>query len=200
MRGEWIEKGYTASFSELLIDSGAYSLLGDPTLKICLNEYADWASRFPNATAVAGLDSIDGDFRESLKNYAVGPGFPTFHDTDPDWLLDELIPISRERGGWLGIGIKPDPTRNGREEWLKRTLRRIPSDIHVHGWALRIYSHFSRIDSFDSTAWWQVAMRFRKTLGNWLTYAEALELSLKQIERETKLVAEDSTDQEEMFS
>ena len=181
----WIEKGYVASFDRLLLDSGAFSEMNSGTV-IDLGEYAEWASRFRHVDAVAGLDDINGDWRLSLKRYEKGIGFPTMHDTDPEEVLGELIPIARERGGWIGIGIKPNPTRAGREDWLRRILDRIPDEIHVHGWALRAYSHLTRIDSFDSTTWWHDAMRIRGVLGEWATYAEALELSIKRIQRTSR--------------
>lgn len=182
----WMQKGYAASFSRLLLDSGAYSV-HTKSVTVDLVEYSDWVAQFKHVDAVAGLDDIGGDWRKSLKAYEQGIGFPTIHDTDPDHLIDELIPISRERGNWLGVGICPNPTRTGREDWLRRTLERVPKDIHVHGFALRTYSHVTRMDSFDSTSWWRCAMRIRKEMGTWLTFAEALELSIKQIQRTARM-------------
>ena len=195
--GEWLGKGYAASFSRLLLDSGAFSAMNSGAT-IDLSEYAEWASRFRQVDAVAGLDSILGDSRQSLRNYEAGIGFPTMHDTDGDALLDELIPIAKERGGWIGIGIKPNPTRAGREDWLRRTLDRIPDDLHVHGWALRAYSHLTRFDSFDSTEWWRSAMRIRRDLGDWLTYGEALDLSIKRIMRTARIPEKEAQPQKEL--
>ena len=182
----WIEKGYSSSFSHLLIDSGSYSEMAsgftlDPVA------YFEWADRFPSACAVAGCDSIDGDWRLSLERYKLG-GFPTFHSTDPEGLLPDLLDISRERGWWIGIGVKPNPTRAGFGAWIARTLDRIPEGFHVHGWALCEYSYLSRFDSFDSTAWWRNALSIRAKLGDWCSYSEALELSIKKLIREPKAV------------
>ena len=108
---KWMERGYAASFDRLLLDSGAYSELTG-TAKVDIGAYFDWANRFKHVDAIAGLDDISGDWRRSMKNYKVG-GFPTIHDTDPEDLLPELISIAREQGkNWIGIGVKPNPTRS----------------------------------------------------------------------------------------
>ena len=154
--GKWIER-YIPSFSHLLIDSGAYSELTTGQ-KIDGHAYVDWVDKWcVMADAVAGLDDISGDWKRSLRNYEQFGGFPTYHDTDPPELLDDLLPIAYERGNWLGIGLLPP--RTGREEWLLRTLDRIPNDIHLHGWALRRYAHLRRFDSMDSTNWWRDALQ-----------------------------------------
>jgi hypothetical protein len=131
----WMDQ-YVPGYGKLLIDSGAYSEINSGK-SIDLSAYCDWSERWADrADAVAGLDDISGDWRKSLANYE-RVGFPTFHDTDPEELLPDLIDIARERRNWLGIGLLPP--RAGREDFLRRTLDRIPDDIHIHGWALRAY-------------------------------------------------------------
>lgn len=175
---------YQQSFSNILIDSGAYSEMSSGVV-IDIEEYAEWASRWVDrADAIAGLDDIRGDWRKSLKNYE-RLGFPTFHDTDPEELLPELIDISRERGNWLGIGLLPP--REGKEEWVMRTLERIPDDIHVHGWAMRRYRHLTGFSSMDSTNWWRDGMMVRTKLP-WLTPSESLALVMLRYERESRNV------------
>lgn len=178
-----------STFSRILLDSGAFSMhTTGKTVEI--SEYQDWVSRFPYVDAVAGLDSIEGDHALSLRNYSQMECFPTIHDTDPTdgGYLDELISISREQGrNWLGVGISPNPTRLGRDEWLRSTLDRVPSDIHVHGFALRVYSHLPRFDSFDSTAWQRNAISIRRTLGDWLMHDESVELAIAKIYRSARL-------------
>ena len=167
------------SFERLLLDSGAYSELNTGQA-IDLGAYVEWAEKFHWADAWAGLDDISGDWKRSLKNYKAG-GFPTIHNTDPPELLDDLIPMAREQGGgWLGVGIKPK--RQGKEPWLRETLERVPEDIHVHGWALGLYTHVPRLDSIDSTHWWREAMKYRTQMP-WLTYGEALEIAVKKVQR-----------------
>jgi hypothetical protein len=67
----------------------------------------------------------------------------------------------------------------------------VPEDFHIHGWALRAYSHVRRIDSMDSTNWWRDAMQLRRDLP-WLTYGETLELVVKRYQREQRIFREDT--------
>lgn len=90
-----------------------------------------------------------------MANYEAFPGgFPTIHESDSPELLSDLVPMARERGKWLGVGLLP-ATRQARkgEPWLRQTLARVPDDIHVHVWAGRLYTHIRRVDSVDSTNW-----------------------------------------------
>lgn len=177
-RSKWIEE-YVPSFGKLLIDSGAFSVMSSGAV-VDVYEYKDWSERTVNrAEAVAGLDDIVGNWRKSLRNYEKIPwSFPTFHDTDPDKLLDDLVAMARERGGWLGIGLKPP--RHTKETWVRKTLDRIPDDIHVHGWALGQFKHLKRLDSIDSTAWFRYAFDLKAhPLCKHLTYAECLEIVVK---------------------
>lgn len=181
----WLDR-YQQCYPRLLIDSGAYSEMttGKP---VDVVEYIDWSQRWDGlADAVAGLDDISGDWRRSLANYEHG-GFPTFHDTDPHELLDDLIGIAKERGRWIGIGLKPP--REGKERFVRETCDRIPDGIHVHGWALRRYWHVPRLDSVDSTNWWRDGMAVRKQLP-WLNYGEALEIVVKRYQREQRQIVE----------
>lgn len=172
---------WAPSFERVLLDSGAYSEINSGKT-IDLGEYVEWVKRFPWADAWAGLDSIDGDWRRSMDNYKSG-GFPTFHDTDPPDLLDELVAMSEERGGWIGIGVKPP--RNGKRRWIAETLIRIPNHIHVHGWALGAYKDMG-FDSVDSTNWWRDAFKVQRDYP-WLTPAEALEIIVKRYRRVGRL-------------
>ena len=178
------------SFADVLIDSGAYSERRSG-IKIDLEEYIDWVAQFPWVVAWAGLDDISGDWRRSLANFARG-GFPTIHNTDPPEFLDDLIPIARERGNWIGVGI--DPPREGNEDWVRDTVERIPDDLHVHGFALGLYSHLPGIDSIDSTHWWREAMKYRDSMP-WLTYGETLEISVKKAQRHRKVLVCEEGDQ-----
>ena len=174
------------SFDRILIDSGAYSELNSG-VAIDVQEYVEWAEKHHWADAYAGLDDISGDWKRSLRNYQAG-GFPTYHDSDPYELLDDLIPMARERGGWIGIGLKPP--RQGKERFLRDTLLRLPPDLNVHGWALGAYTHLERLDSIDSTHWWREAMKYRKWFP-WLTYGETLRIAVKKIQREPRMIVDD---------
>lgn len=181
---------YTPSFPHLLIDSGAYSELnsGKP---IDITAYKEWSAQWINhADAIAGLDDIRGDYKRSLKNYAEVPwSFPTMHDSDPWELLPELVSIAEERRTWLGIGLVPP--REGKESFIRKVCDSVPEGLHVHGWALRRYTHVRRLDSVDSGNWFMDAMKLRKQLP-WLTYGETLELIVKRYQRWTRAVRDRS--------
>jgi hypothetical protein len=185
----WLDK-YQQSFRRVLIDSGAYSAFttGKP---VDIVAYGEWAARWVgHADAIAGLDDISGDWRKSLANYEAMPlGFPTIHDSDPPELLRDLVQLARERGNWIGVGLTPP--RQGKERFVRWVCDNVPEDMHVHGWALRAYSHVRRIDSMDSTNWWRDAMQLRRDLP-WLTYGETLELVIKRYQREQRIFREDS--------
>jgi hypothetical protein len=187
---DWLHGGYQQSFKRILIDSGAYSELNSGK-KIDIAKYRDWSERWQgHADAIAGLDDIRGDWRRSLANYAEIPwGFPTWHDSDPLELLRDLVPMARERGGWIGIGLVPP--RQRKERIIREALGCIPDDLHVHGWALRAYTHIRRLDSVDSTNWWRDAMKLR-TLPDTkhLTYGECLEIVVKRYQRWTRDIRE----------
>lgn len=190
--GSWSEflSSYTQSFGELLLDSGAFSEFTRGK-KVDIEEYLDWVSRFPKKVNFAGLDDISGNWRRSLKNYERG-GFPTFHDTDPPELLDDLIQLSRERGNWIGIGLKPP--RHNKGEFIQSTLERIPADIHVHGWALRAYRKTHGLGSVDSTNWWRDSLNLRAKMP-WMTPFECLEIIVKREQRELLKTTDDADEQ-----
>jgi len=176
----WMDR-YQASYSRLLIDSGAFSELNSG-VKVDIDEYMEWADRWHgHADAVAGLDDISGDWRRSMQNYIDFPGgFPTIHDTDPPELLADLVSMAMRRNHWLGIGLKPP--RDGKERFVRCVCDNVPDGLHVHGWALRRYTHIRRLDSVDSTEWWRTAMAIRQKLP-WLTYGEALAIVVKKYQR-----------------
>lgn len=183
---DWLDRGYQQAFGRVLIDSGAYSVMTRGRA-VDLARYADFAERWRyTADAVAGLDDIGGDWRLSLANYGrlpAGLGFPTIHDTDPPELLADLVPIARERGGWLGVGLKPP--RHGKERFVRWVCDSVPDDLHLHGWALRAYARLRRFDSFDSTNWWRHAMSLRadRKLAH-LSYGECLDIVVRRYQRE----------------
>jgi len=184
---------WAPSYKRVMVDSGAYSLLNPKSkIQISLSEYIDWRECcLPYADSYAALDDIRGDTEKSLRNLEIDKvGFPTFHSTDEWEYLPQLIEIARSRPGkWLGIGIKPP--RQGHEDWVRDVIEQVPTDVWIHGWALGLYSHVPRIDSIDSCHWWQEAMKIRKNLP-WLTYGEALEITVKKVQRQHKLPEEDN--------
>jgi hypothetical protein len=178
---KWMDQ-YVPSFSRVLVDSGAYSEFNSGKV-IDGHAYRDWCQRWNDTAhidAIAGLDDIRGDWRRSLKNYELFGGFPTFHETDPPELLEDLLPIARERGRWLGVGLLPP--RSGKWRFVKETLARIPQGIHVHFWAGGEYCGHPRVNSCDSTNWLLDAMAYRKDLP-FLTMAECVELVVKRYKR-----------------
>lgn len=182
---------YQSTYSNLLIDSGAYTEFTTGK-KVDIGRYSEWASQWADhADAIAGLDSIAGDWKQSLANYEHFPlGFPTFHETDPREFLDDVIAIARDRRQWIGLGMLPD-TRRARQgwTWLRETLDRIPEDIHVHGWAMRAYTRARRLNSVDSTNWWRDAMKLRAIPDlSHLTYGECLAIVVKRYTRWDRVI------------
>lgn len=197
---DWLGKGYQQSFDRILIDSGAFSEFSSGK-KIDLTAYAEWAERWDgHADAVAGLDDIAGDWRRSLRNYEAFPlGFPTFHESDPPELLDDLVAMAKERTRWIGLGLLPP--RAGKEKWVRAALDRIPDGLHVHGWAMRRYTHCRRLDSVDSTNWWRDAMKLR-TMNDLshLTYGECLDIVVKRYQRWTRRIVEPVASEPGLFA
>lgn len=180
-KGPWLDD-YVPSFARLLIDSGAFTEFNSGK-KVDGVAYKDWQQRWQgieHVDAVAGLDDIRGDWRRSLKNYELYGGFPTFHESDPPELLDDLIPIARERGNWLGVGLIPP--RAGKWRFVRETLSRIPDGIHVHVWAGGEYAGHPRCNSVDSTNWFRDAWDYKNQLP-FLTPAECVELVVKRYQR-----------------
>ncbi|PCJ07789.1 MAG: hypothetical protein COB10_12025 [Planctomycetota bacterium] len=190
----WIDQ-YIPSFKSIMLDSGAFSTLNSG-VKISLPEYIEWVARYPFCDSWAGLDDISGDFNASLTNYTHG-GFPTYHTTDPPELLPQLISIAKQMpvngNHWIGIGMLPP--RTGFGTWLRETLEQLDDEpLHVHGWALGSYLHEERLDSYDSTNWFRDAFQIRSKLP-WLTYAEALDISILRLERRQRIVEPDDAKQ-----
>ena len=179
---------YQQTFSRILIDSGAFSEFSSG-VKVDLAEYRDWSQRWiGHADAIAGLDDISGDWRRGIANYERMPwAFPTWHDTDPLDIIGDLVAMARERGGWIGIGLKPP--RQGKETIVREVCSRIPDGLHVHGWALRAYTNIRRIDSVDSTDWWREALSIGGDFP-WLTHGEALEIVVKRYKRWKRTITE----------
>src|SRR5882724_10499639 len=76
--GKWMHQ-YQMSFSRILIDSGAFSVLNSGK-RVDIYQYKDWSRQWMgHADAIAGLDSIRGDWKRSLRNYGKIPwSFPTW--------------------------------------------------------------------------------------------------------------------------
>jgi hypothetical protein len=180
----WLDD-YVPSFARLLIDSGAFSEFNSGT-KVDGAAYVEWCKRWEgteHVVAVAGLDDIAGDWRKSLRNYERYGGFPTYHESDPPELLDDLLPLARERGGWLGVGLIPP--RSGKWRWVKETMSRVPPGLHVHVWAGGEYCGHPRVDSVDSTNWFRDAWQYKNALP-FLTPAECVALVVKRYQRERR--------------
>jgi hypothetical protein len=194
-RQKWI-RDYAPTFGRILIDSGAFSELNTGK-RIDLVEYGWWLEgQRDRADAAVGLDSIAGDWQQSLANWDALPHtFPTLHDSDPPEYIEAVIERLQEPHRarlratdrqWVGIGLVP-PRRNTR--FVLDMLTRIPPGIHVHCFALRglapeVLARRGPDVSFDSTNWLldSHGLRVRKGLG-WLTPAECVELVVKRYQR-----------------
>lgn len=93
----------------------------------------------------------------------------------------------QDRKPWIGIGLVPP--REGKGRFVRRVCANVPDSFHIHGWALRAYSHVARLDSVDSTNWWRDGMKVCRDLP-WLTYGEALEIVVKRYQREARMIKE----------
>lgn len=183
------------SAQRVLLDSGAFSEFNTGAV-IDPEEYAEWAAGFSWCDAWAALDDIRGDTERTLRNSDQYGGFPTFHETDALEALPEFIELARKRGSWLGLGCIPPRVRKG--DWLRTVCERIPSDLHVHGWALVPYLHTEpRLDSADSTEWWRDAMALKARVPQLrhLTMGECLEIKVKQYQRYNRRAPEAESDQ-----
>lgn len=173
---------FVPTFRRVLIDSGAFGELSGK--KIDVEAYRDWSEPWRiTADAIAGLDDIQGDWRRSLKNYERVPwGFPTIHDTDPPELLTDLVELAKERGRWIGIGLKPP--REGKERFVRWACDQMPDPLHVHGWALRRYTYVRRLNSVDSTDWIHSMLKLKGMAElRHLTTGECLEIVVKRYQR-----------------
>lgn len=180
---KWLDS-YISSFARVLIDSGAFSEFNSGKV-VDGAAYKEWQERWRETVhidAIAGLDDIRGDWRKSLRNYDLYGGFPTMHETDPPELLADLIPIARERGGWLGVGLMPP--RGGKWAWVRGVLDRVPDDLHVHVWAGGEYVGHPRVNSVDSVNWFRDSFAIKTNrLTAHLTPAECVEIMVKRYAR-----------------
>lgn len=190
----WMD-GYVQSFARVLVDSGAFSEFNSGVV-IDGVEYRDWHQRWRevgHCDAVAGLDDIRGDWRKSLRNYELYGGFPTMHETDPPELLNDLIPIARERGKWIGFGLLPP--RGNKWGLVRSILDRMPDDLRVHVWAGGDYCGHPRVDSVDSTNWFRDAFALKAARQTaHLTYAECVEIVVKRYQRVVRQVPKQATE------
>lgn len=174
---------HVRTFRRVLVDSGAFSELTGKA-KVDIEAYREWSEPWRiTADAIAGLDDIRGDWRRSLKNYERIPwGFPTIHDSDPPELLADLVAMAKDRGRWIGIGLKPP--REGKERFVRWACDQIPDGIHVHGWALRRYTYIRRLDSVDSTNWLHQMLELKGMCQlEHLTTGECLDIIVKRYQR-----------------
>lgn len=185
-RSDWL-RDYIPSFGPLLIDSGAFSEFNSGK-RVDRDAYAEWAEPFrPVVDAVAALDDIRGDWERGLENWrAYSWMFPTFHDSDPWEALETILSV---RPKWLGLGMVPKNGQRTNERWLAETLERLTDyPGHVHGWALRGFTGYERLDSVDSTNWFRDSWQVRNDYP-WLTPAECVEIVVKRYQRERRLIA-----------
>jgi hypothetical protein len=109
------------------------------------------------------------------------------HDSDPPELLKDLLPVAEAAGGWLGIGLVPP--RSGKEKFIRWVCDNVPPTLHVHGWALREYTHVRRLDSTDSTNWFRDAWQYKNAMP-FLTPAECVEIVVKRYQRWQRTIRE----------
>lgn len=186
----WVES-YHQSFSQILIDSGAFSAYNTGKI-LDPGKYRTFALKYKGwADAIACIDDIDGNYKKTIANcesMPTGIGFPTYHEDEPWEIIPDLCELARQHGGWIGIGLKPP--RNGKSYIVEKTCSLMPDDLHVHGWALVEHENMARLDSTDSTNWFRDSW---KVINNypWLTPAECIEVIVKRYQRRERLVKDE---------
>lgn len=180
----FLDKGFQQAFGRVLLDCGAYSeLTQGEKKKVDVEAYKEWAEAWrETADAIAGVDNVAGNWRKSMKNYKKIPfSFPTMHTTDPKELLPELVAMAQERKTWLGISVSAE---KGKKNFVRWVCDNVPEGLHLHGWALRGYTHIRRLNSVDSTGWLREAMALRTNPQTaHLNMVECLDVVIKRYQR-----------------
>lgn len=139
------------AWPSVILDSGAFTELGDPTFHVDIDAYADFALQFGHLfTFVVNLDDIRGNVDRSQRNLdhlrdRGVPAIPVFHQGE-DWdVLEAMV----QEGGMIGVGFQR-PIR-GAKAFLNEFFARVDGRVPVHGfgmnsWALQGYP-FATTDS-----------------------------------------------------
>lgn len=190
---KWLGE-YIPTFGQTMVDSGAYSEMSSGKV-VDLDKYGQWLDALPFAAdAAAALDDIRGDWERSLYNWDQIPQtFPVLHDSDPpnyiDAVLERLQDSHRGRlrptdAQWCGIGLVPPRTKTA---FVERLLKRIPSGVHVHLFAMRnmlpqAMAIRGNDVSADSINWVLDSFAVKNKIP-WLTLAECTEIVVKRYQR-----------------
>jgi hypothetical protein len=120
----------------IMIDSGAFSVFRG-TVKMSIEEYADWLSRWHSMMDVYVNFDVIGDAQGSMRNfeYLKGRGLtpmPVIHPGSPWSYLDRYVEMSP----WIGLGGWA--VGNGRAHWpawAAQVFKRYP-EHHFHGFGM----------------------------------------------------------------
>jgi len=180
-----VVEAYRPLWRGALLDSGAFSVMTTGKA-IDLGAYREYVSEHGDFyTAIASLDVIDGDWRQSIANWRAMPGtFPTWHEGEPAELLRDYL-AEQAGGGWVGIGMQRPGGRLDPAQ-TRRVLATLPTDhdCHVHGWGLTMYAADYPFASTDSAAWIRM-LAAHMANGNLrhLTKRELLEITIARLDR-----------------
>lgn len=109
-------------------------------------------------------------------------GFPKVHLNAPDDVLNDLIPLARANRNWIGLGGLAAHPAGSQWDWVRKTIDRIPDDLHIHIWGGGAYCGHPDCDSVDSTNWVRDSWKYKNQLP-FLTPAECVELVVKRYKR-----------------
>jgi hypothetical protein len=141
------------AYGSVILDSGAFTELGDPTFHVDLEDYATFALDHADLfDVVVNLDDIRGDLARSQANQArleeLGvPAIPVFHQGEPWSELERLV----ETYDYIGVGFQR-PIRGARG-FLGEFFSRVAGRCRVHGFGMTRWAPEFPFATTDSTTW-----------------------------------------------
>lgn len=141
-------------YSSVILDSGAFTELSDPSFHVSIEAYGAFALEHAELfDVIVNLDDIRGDLKRSQRNQAYLEGLgldvlPVFHQSEPWSELERLV----ERYDYIGIGFQRPIT--GARQWLDEVFSRVAGRARIHGfgmvrWEVAGYPFATT----DSTTW-----------------------------------------------
>lgn len=142
------------AYSSVILDSGAYTELKDPTFRVDLEAYGRFALEHRDLfDLVVNLDDIRGNLKRTRRNQArleeLGLDvLPVYHQGEPWSELERLV----KAYDYIGIGFQR-PIRGARQ-WLEEVFRRVGGRARIHGFGMVRWEVAGfPFESTDSTTW-----------------------------------------------